>query len=179
MSELITLARPYARAVFETARDTAGQYDSWSQMLVFMAVVARDDNMRKALDNPRLSGEQASELFIAVCDEQIDEAGRNFVRLLAQYDRLSLLPEISTLYEQYRSVAEGVVDAEVVSAQEIDDTKMNAIASALKKRLGRDVKLTSRIDASLLGGAVIHAGDLVIDGSVLGRLNKLSTTLAR
>lgn len=179
MSELITLARPYARAVFELARDATGQYDSWSQMLAFMAVVAKDKGMQRALDNPKLSSEQASELFISVCDEQIDEHARNFIRLLAQYGRMSLLPEIRTLYELYRSKAEGIVDAEVVSAQAIDDAKLNAIASALKKRLGRDVKLSSRIDAALLGGAIIHAGDLVIDGSVLGRLNKLSTTLAR
>ena len=177
MSELSTLARPYASAVFELAKEQK-DFDRWSNMLAFMAAVAHDGEMRRVLDSPRLSEEQAAEMFIAVCEERIDDDGRNFVRLLAENRRLQLLPEITARYEFMRHEAEGKIDAEVVSAQELDKAKLEAIAKALKARLGREVNLTAHIDEGLLGGAVIRAGDLVIDGSIQGRLNKLSTALS-
>ncbi len=176
MSELVTLARPYASAVFELAKEQK-DFDRWSKMLVFMAAVAHDGEMRRVLDSPRLSEEQAAEMFIAVCEERIDDDGRNFVRLLAENRRLQILPEITALYEFLRHEAEGKIDAEVVSAQEISDEQKKAIAKALKERLGREVNLTTRTDEALLGGAVIRAGDLVIDGSIRGRLNRLSLAL--
>lgn len=177
MSELTTIARPYASAAFELARDQ-GDYDNWSQMLEFMAAVAHNGTMRTILDSPRLDAEQAAEMFISVCEEQIDEQGQNFIKLLAENRRLVLLPEITALYEFMRREAEGKVDAEVISAQEISKAQIQAIAKALKQRLGREVNITTRTDESLLGGAVIRAGDLVIDGSIRGRLNKLSTALS-
>jgi F-type H+-transporting ATPase subunit delta len=176
MSELSTLARPYASAAFEMAKEQ-GDYDRWSQMLSFMAAVAHDGELRRVLDSPRLSEEQAAEMFIAVCEDRIDDQGRNFIRLLAENRRLPLLPEITALFEFLRREAEGEIDAEVVSAQEISDEQKKAIAKALKERLGREVNLTTRTDEALLGGAVIRAGDLVIDGSIRGRLNRLSLAL--
>ncbi len=176
MSELSTLARPYANAVFELAQEQK-DFDRWSEMLAFMAAVAHDGEMRRVLDSPRLSEEQAAELFLAVCEGRIDDDGRNFVRLLAENRRLQLLPEITAVYEFMRREAEGKIDAEVISAQELDEAKLVAIAKALETRLGREVRLTSRTDKGLLGGAVIRAGDLVIDGSIRGRLNNLSTAL--
>lgn len=177
MSELSTLARPYASAAFELAKEQKA-FDRWSKMLAFMAAVAHDGEMRRVLDSPRLSEEQAAEMFIAVCEERIDDDGRNFIRLLAENRRLPLAPEITALFEFMRREAEGKIDAEVVSAQELGKAKLEAIAKALKTRLGREVNLTARIDEELLGGAVIRAGDLVIDGSIRGRLNKLSTALS-
>jgi F-type H+-transporting ATPase subunit delta len=154
-----------------------GDYDRWSQMLTFMAAVAHDGELRRVLDSPRLSEEQAAEMFIAVCEDRIDDQGRNFISLLAENRRLPLLPEITALFEFLRREAEGEIDAEVVSAQEISDEQKKAIAKALKERLGREVNLTTRTDEALLGGAVIRAGDLVIDGSIRGRLNRLSLAL--
>jgi F-type H+-transporting ATPase subunit delta len=178
MSELTTLARPYASATLELAREQK-QYDHWSKMLAFMAAVAHDGTMRAVLDSPRLSEEQAAELFISVCEERIDDQAQNFIKLLAENRRLTLLPEITALFEFMRREAEGKIDAEVVSAQEISKAQVEAIAKALKARLGREVTLTTRTDEGLLGGAVIRAGDLVIDGSMRGRLNRLSTVLSR
>jgi F-type H+-transporting ATPase subunit delta len=178
MAELTTIARPYASAAFELAKEQK-QFDRWSEMLAFMAPVAHDGTMRAVLDSPRLTEEQAAELFISVCEERIDDQGRNFVMLLAKNGRLGLLPEITALFEFMRREAEGKIDAEVVSAQEISKAQIEAIAKALKARLGREVNLTTRTDENLLGGAVIHAGDLVIDGSIRGGLNRLSTALTR
>lgn len=173
-----TLARPYAHAVFELAQEQQ-DYDGWSDKLAFMAAVARNAEMRALLDSPRLSDEQAAEMFIAVCNEYADDAARNFIRLLAENGRLVLLGEIAALYEHFRAEAENTVEAQLVSAQEVSEAQQSSIAKALEKRLGRTVKLVCKVDASLIGGAVIRAGDLVIDGSLRGRLNKLSTALAR
>lgn len=176
MSELTTAARPYARAAFDIA-NTHGEQQQWTDMLGFMSAVAHDPTMSALLDSPGLSQAQAADIFISVCEEKIDQRAKNFVKLLAENDRIKLLPEITALYEHYRADAEGSVDAEVISAQEINDAQLSKIAASLKTRLGKEVRLTSKIDASLIGGAIVRAGDLVIDGSLSGRLDKLSTTL--
>ena len=176
MSELTTAARPYARAAFDIA-NSHGEQQKWSDMLTYMSAVAHDTTMNAVLDSPRLSQNQSAEMFISVCEEQIDQRGKNFIKLLAENDRIKLLPEITALYEHYRAEAEGTIDAEVISAQEVSESQISKIAASLKTRLGKEVRLSSKIDASLIGGAIIRAGDLVIDGSVSGRLEKLSTTL--
>lgn len=176
MSELTTAARPYARAAFDVAKANSEQ-EKWTEMLTFMAAVAYDPTMRALLDSPKLSQQQAADLFISVCEEQINQRGKNFIKLLAENDRITLLPEIAALYQHYRADAEGTVDAEVISADEVSESQLTKIAASLKQRLGKEVRLTSRIDESLIGGAIVRAGDLVIDGSVRGRLNKLSTAL--
>ena len=176
MSELTTAARPYARAAFDIAKAN-GEQQKWTDMLGFMAAVAHDPTMTALLDSPRLSQNQAAEMFISVCEEKIDQRGKNFIRLLAENDRLKLLPEITALYEHYRAEAEGTIEAEVISASEVSESQLAKITASLKNRLGKEVRLTSKIDSSLIGGAIIRAGDLVIDGSVSGRLEKLSTAL--
>ena len=176
MAELITAARPYARAIFELAQEQE-RFDDWSSSLAFLSVVAHDPTMRAVLDSPRVSGQVAADLFISVCEAHIGDHESNLIKVLAEYRRLPLLPEIAALYEHYRSQAEGKINAEVISARALDDGELSAIAKALSTRLGREVKLSSKIDASLLGGAVIRAGDLVIDGSTRGKLNKLAKIL--
>lgn len=177
MSEQATAARPYARAAFEVAV-AGGAQQQWTDMLAFMEVVAGDPVMRALLDSPVLSRQQAADLFISVCEGQVSEQGANFIRLLAENARMHLLGEIAALYRQYRADAEGTVDAEVISASAVNEAQLASISTALKRRLGKEIRLTSRIDSSLIGGAVIRAGDLVIDGSVRGRLDKLSAALA-
>jgi F-type H+-transporting ATPase subunit delta len=178
MSELITVARPYARAGFELARED-DRFQPWSDMLAYMGAVARDPTLHAVLDSPRLSTDQVADLFISVCGEQIDEQGASLVRLMAENRRLAALPEVAALFEQYRASAEGKVEVELISAQELDPKHRDAIIAALKQRLGRDIDLSTRTDPSLLGGAIIRAGDLVIDGSIRGRLNRLAVTLSR
>lgn len=176
MAEKVTIARPYAQAIFELARET-GELVQWSDMLALAAAVASNEDMAAAIDHPELTREQVTDLFIGVCGEGLNEAGRNMIRVLAENDRIAFLPEVAKLFEEARAEAEGNIQAEVVSATALSDAQQAAIAQALKTRLGREVTLNCSIDASLVGGAVIRAGDVVIDGSVTGKLEKLATRL--
>lgn len=176
MSELITAARPYARAAFASATDN-NSLDSWSNMLNFCAALAQDDKMQRMLANPSLNLHEAAALFIDVCGDQLNDHGKNFIKVLADNDRLILLPEINQLFQDYRARSEGAIEAELIAAMEVGEAQLNAIQAALTERLGKKVTLTSRIDESLIGGAIIQAGDMVIDGSVRGQLEKLATTL--
>lgn len=178
MAEITTIARPYAQAVFKLASERK-ELKRWSEMLGLAAAVAADPEMAKVIGNPRFSRSQVVDIFLGVCGERLDELGKNMIRVLADNGRLGLLPEIATLYEIERAQAEGTVEAEVISAMELTDSQKNALAAALKKRLGREVSLNVKVDGSLLGGAIIRAGDTVIDGSATGRLAKLGAELMR
>ena len=178
MSELITAARPYARAVFEFAQEE-GSLDKWSEQILFMGTIAADDAIVTVLDNPKLTKTEIAEIFNTVTGEYVDDHGANLVKLLAENSKLSLLPHIAALYEEFKADADGMIEAEVISAMEVSEAQEKAIAKSLKKRFGREVKITIRIDESLMGGAVIRIDDLVIDGSLKGRLAKATTALSR
>lgn len=154
-------------------------YEHWSEMLKFMAACAYDPLMRAVLDSPRLTSEQAAELFISVGEGRLDQQADNFIRVLAENRRLILLPEIAALYEYYRQEAQGTIEAEVIAARKLKAEQLKTIIRVLKARLNREVSLTARIDKNLLGGVIIRAGDLVIDGSIRGRLDQLATALTR
>ena len=178
MTERTTLARPYAEAVFRLARERK-TLKAWSEMLQLAAAVAADPQVTALIDNPRVPRSRFVDFFLDVAGKKIDADAANLVRLLSENHRLTLLPEIAALYEALRAQAENRVEAEVVSAAAVSDTQLKDIAAALKKRLGRDIDLHTRIDPSLIGGIVIRAGDLVIDGSVQGKLQLLATHLNR
>lgn len=178
MSDFTTAARPYARAVFELARD-AGDYVRWSEQLGLVAAIASDSEMRRLLEAPGLGNIRRAEMIISVCGEHIQPEAANFLRLCAENGRLAMLVDITALYEIYRAEAEGVTEATVVSARALSDDQQADIVAALAKRLGGRINLTIETDESLLGGAIVRAGDLVIDGSVRGRLDKLAQQLSR
>jgi len=170
------LARPYARAVFELAK-SQGQFQDWSDKLALMAAVVSNDTMKSILDNPRLTRHDAGELVIRACGEDIGDSEKNLLHMLAENGRLGQLPMIAALYSRLRDEAEGTVEAEVISALPLSEAQKAAIASALKQRLGRDVQLNCSVNKDLVGGAVIRAGDLVIDGSAVEHLRQLSSAL--
>jgi F-type H+-transporting ATPase subunit delta len=174
MSQSITLARPYARAAFGAAQD-AQQLPAWSQALGFSAQVAGDPQVAALLLNPQLGREQALALL---SPEGADEAFVRFLGVLAGARRLTLLPEIAALFEQLRAEAGRIVLATVTSASELPEGELDVIKAALAKRFGRQVDLTTAVDASLIGGAIIDAGDVVIDGSLRGKLARLQAALA-
>lgn len=174
MSQALTLARPYARAAFAIARDE-GRFPQWGDALSFSAQVAADPRVAGLLLNPELG--QGDAVGLLAPEGASEEFGR-FLALLAQSQRLTLLPEISGLYDELRAEAERVVKATVTSAAELAPAELDKIVAALKKRFGREVEVTTAVDASLIGGAVIDAGDVVIDGSVKGKLERLQNSLA-
>ena len=176
MSELITLARPYARAAFGIAQSDNG-LENWSSMLSLAAAVAGYGGMGSILTNPSISAEQISQSFIDVCGDQLDPKGQNFVQLLAENKRMSLLPEISALFEGLKANFEKSVDVEVTTAFEISEATADQLAKALKNRLQREIKLATSVDRALIGGAIIRAGDTVIDSSVRGKLSKLAESM--
>jgi F-type H+-transporting ATPase subunit delta len=175
MAENVTIARPYARAAFELARE-AGQLADWSVALEKMAAAAEDDSLKPLLNDPGISPQQISDVIVTACG-LADGPMSNFVRLLAEGRRLSALLEIAAQFEMFRSEEEKTIDVEVASAAELDEAQQRRLAQSLEKRLGRSVRLHVSLDESLLGGAVVKAGDLVIDGSVSTRLNKLAQSI--
>jgi len=174
MAERITTARPYAKAVFALARKD-NTLAATSVGLQRAATVAADPGVRPLLGSPHVTSAQLADLVNGIAG--LDENGRNFVSLLAQNRRLGFLPEIAALFEQMKSEVENAVDVDVVAATQLTPDQESRYAAALQKKLGRQVRLHTRVDGSLLGGAVLKAGDLVIDGSLRGRLERLATEL--
>jgi F-type H+-transporting ATPase subunit delta len=177
MAEILTIARPYAQAAFQFA-DAHQALREWSEMLEFLAVVAADPEMTGLIENPRLTETQLAELIISIGADRLDENCHNFVRLLAENRRLKLLPEIAALFEIQRREAERTISAELITAFPATEAQQSAVTAALKQRLGREIELICTTDASLIGGAIIRAGDLVIDGSVRGKLERLGNSLS-
>ena len=174
MAERITTARPYAKAIFALARK-ANSLGATSNGLQRAATVIVDPQVHGLLGSPHVTPAQLADLVNGIAG--LDEHGRDFITLLAQNRRLGFLPEIAALFEQMKAEVENAVDVEVVAAAKLTSDQESRYAAALQKKLGRQVRLHTRVDGSLLGGAVLKAGDLVIDGSLKGRLDRLATEL--
>lgn len=176
MADRATIARPYARAAFayaQGAKDMAG----WSKLLAAAATAAADARVARLIGNPHVTGAELVELLGGLSGNAAGQGGGNFLKALAANRRLALLPEIAAQFEALRAAAEGIVDVEVIAAREIEAPQRSRLEAALAKRLGRDVRMHTRIDGTLLGGAIVRAGDLVIDGSLKGRLERLGSAL--
>ncbi len=169
---ITTQARPYAVAAFEYAAAHQG-IPAWENMLQAAAVVTKSKEVTRFLTNPAFTTAQHAELYCSVLAAVLDPEKTNFIKLLAENYRLSALPEIASLFKDYRADSEKTVDVEVISAVALDERYQQNLVQALTKRLQRKVKLACRIDTAILGGAIIRAGDNVIDGSVRGKLNRL------
>ena len=176
MAELTTLARPYAKAAFEYAQ-AHQQLANWSAMLGLAAAVSQDDTMQRVLKAPRLTSTEKATTFVEVCGDKFDAQARNFLSIVSENNRMELLPEIADMFELYKAEQEKSVDVDVTSAFALNDEQQDKLAKVLSARLGREVCLHAAEDASLIGGVVIRAGDLVIDGSVRGKLAKLAEAL--
>lgn len=175
MAELSTLARPYAKAAFELARDDNALAD-WSTTLAALSELMVNDELRAAVTSPRLLAKDVADLVIA-CGKFEGKAA-NFVALLAENNRLNLSSFIAARYEELRAAEEGYVDVTITAAQALTEAQSDSLSAALKQRLQREVRVSTAIDETLIGGAVVRAGDLVIDGSVRTKLQKLAASLA-
>jgi F-type H+-transporting ATPase subunit delta len=174
MSQALTLARPYARAAHAIARES-GAAAQWSDALAFAARVAADPRVHALLGHPHLGRDDAVALL---SPDGASQSFTDFLCLLADNRRLPLLAEIAGLYEELRADAERIVKAKVTSAAALPGAELETIRAALKRRFGREVELETAVDEALIGGAVIDAGDVVIDGSVRGKLARLQSALA-
>ena len=176
MAELSTLARPYAKAAFEYAveRDALA---TWYEQLATVAAVVADKGMAAVLHNPSLTAAQQAGKLGEVCGDVLSNEVRNFISILATNKRLALLPEIFSLFGQYKANREKTVDVEVVSAFDLDQAISDKLAQALGSKLERQVNVQTSTDNNLIGGVLIRAGDMVIDGSVRGRLDKLAEAM--
>ncbi|MCZ2721825.1 F0F1 ATP synthase subunit delta [Marinomonas sp. 15G1-11] len=176
MAELKTVARPYAKAAFDVAREN-NQVVEWDSMLSVFALSANDKKFSQALANPSFSAEEKAGALADVCSEVSTTEGKAFLLTLAENNRLSLLPAISALFNEFRLNSEKAVDVVVTSAFPLTTEQENTLAVSLGKKLDRTIKLSSETDASLIGGVVIRTGDLIIDGSVRGKLAKLAEAI--
>jgi F-type H+-transporting ATPase subunit delta len=177
MSSLTTLARPYAKAAFELAQ---GQDNlaTWDGLLNLAACVTADETVSGLLQSPEVDRAIVVDLIKSAAGGDVDQQFGNYLSVLAGNDRLTLLPEISGMYGQLRQEAEKRLQVQVVSAIALDDDQSDRMSAALASRFDREIELNNEIDADVLGGAIVYAGDQVIDGTLKGRLDKLRNSLA-
>lgn len=178
MAEKTTIARPYATAVFELAREAPAGFKQWSERLTLLRQVVADPALQSLLDDPRVSAAALANLIMGVCGEHLDTAGRRLVETLAEAGRLSLATEIAALYEQLRQEAESIVEVEVTSAFPLEEAEQERISGMMAGRYQQKLSISARVDASLIGGVVIRVGDSVIDASIKGKLRQLGNHLA-
>jgi F-type H+-transporting ATPase subunit delta len=176
MAESITIARPYAKAAFEAAKD-ASNLDQWSEMLAYASAVAQDENMVVVLDQPALTSQQKAAAFNDACGDKLNENATNLTTVLSENGRIGLLPDIARLFEAFKAQLEKTVDVEIESAFELGTEQQEKLAKALTAKLDRKVIVSATTNEALLGGAIVRAQDLVIDASVKGKLAKLAEAI--
>ena len=177
MAEAISVARPYAIAAFDEA-SKLGDLKGWSEVLLSLADAALNPEVRALITSPRVDHGQLENLMLALCGDKASAMQRNFIKLLVESQRLIILPEIAAMFEAMRAEAEKSVDVVVTSAFDLDEAQKQKITAAMKKRMGREIRLSCETNRELLGGIVIRAGDKVIDGSARTHLAELATALA-
>ena len=176
MAELATIARPYAEAAFEIARD-AQALPAWSGMLRFAATVVRDPRVAEALDNPRLDAAAKESLLLSIGGDRFTGEARNFIRVLVEAERVALLPQISAMFDTLKNEAEATAKATIESAFELTDAQVAELRSALEKRFGKKIEATVTVNPELIGGARVTVGDAVLDGSVQAKLAAMRAQL--
>lgn len=176
MADLSNIARPYAQAIFALAHE-AGELEHWSESLNLLQEIVGNPDMEKVVNDPRITRQQVQDLVLELGGNAFSEPVKNLIRLVAQNRRWNVVPSITRLYEQLRAESEGIVEAELETAFPVSPEQSELVSSALENALGQKIRLNSRVNQDLIGGAVIRAGDWVIDGSIQARLAKLATTL--
>jgi F-type H+-transporting ATPase subunit delta len=171
-----TIARPYAEAIFARAVES-DTLDLWSDMLGLLTAAAADPLLSGLIASPKLDQAQMTELILDIGGDHLSDEGRNLVRVLVANRRMSVMPEIAQLFEEHKAEHDGTLTVQVASAFPLDAAEEQALADALKRKLGREIRIASEQDAELIGGFRLRAGDMVIDGSVTGQLGQLANEL--
>ena len=178
MAEVATLSRPYANAIFGLAQES-NSLEVWSKSLSILVAASGDPAVQTMLNSPDLAAADKASKLADLCADEINNEASPFLQALAEHDRLLLLEEVRNQFEALRAEQERTLDVDVVSAFDLTEAQSEALKASLQKKYDREVSIASRTDASMIGGAVIRAGDIVIDGSVKGRLTKLVETLVQ
>jgi len=176
MAERATIARPYAKAAFAAAREQ-GTLGRWSRWLETARGIVQSDEFQKLERSPGVSTAQLEALIADICAADLEDSGRAFLRLLTENGRLDFLPEIATRFKELEADDGNIADVEIVSATALDERQKERLAAALRQRLRREVRLHCEVDPALVGGAVVRSGDMLIDGSLRGKLERLETEL--
>ena len=176
MAEITTIARPYAKAAFTFAREQ-NTLAPWGEMLALTAAVVAEPRMAAYLSRPQLTGAKQADAVIATCGDKLDKAGQNFVRQLCANRRISALPAIREQFDAMVAELQKLGDVTVTSAYPMGEAETTTLTASLKRRFAQDVRVAVDVDPTLMGGIVVRFGDMVIDASVRGRLNKLASTL--
>ena len=177
MSSLTTLARPYAKAAFELAQGDQA-LARWDDMLGLGCALVSEESLAGLLTNPEVDRGTVIGLIVDVAGDALDDPFKRFLGVLAENDRLPLLPQVWELFREFREEAENRLFVRVVSAVALDEDQSARLKEALARRFEREIELENEVDGGVIGGAIVYAGDQVIDGSLRGRLNKLSNSLA-
>jgi len=176
MSDLATVARPYAKAIFDLA-NKSDNMQHWSDMLAVASEITKDERVQTAIQHPNFSGSELEGMYKAVGGDRFDVNLLNLVKVLNENRRVAALPALAEQFEELRRKAEARIKVTVISATALEGGQVERMLAALKNRYQQDVVLEQEVDASLVGGALIYAGDEVIDGTVRGRLQKMATAL--
>ncbi len=178
MAEIATIARPYAEAVFRLAKES-GTFDAWSEQLSMLQMIAADSDMQRLANDPEISGEQLSTIFMSICGSRLGPDAGNFIRLLIDNGRISALPEIAEQFEALKAKQGGVLEGKVASAFPMNDEQIAALAARLEAKFHSKLSLSVEIDTALIGGIVVSVGDEVYDASVQGKLQNMAYALKR
>ena len=176
MAEVVTIARPYAVAVYRLAKEK-NTLPQWSEMLAFASAVVADPQMSALIENPDVSSRQLEGLFLAVCGSRLDAAGGNLIKLLVEYGRLALLPMVAALFEELKAQDEGVLEAEITVASKLDKTQLKSLVSRLESRFKSRIEAREIVDPGVIGGIKIVVGDTVIDATVRAQLQEMAYAL--
>ena len=177
MSNVTTLARPYAKAAFDLA-DASDATARWNDMLALASALVSEESMANLLQSPEVSGKQTVEILSDVAGESFDDRFRDYLSVLAENKRFRLIPEIAKLYQKLREEADKLLRVKVVSAFALDENQATRMKDALGRRFEREILLENEVDSSIIGGAIVYADGQVIDGSLKDRLAKLSNSLS-
>jgi F-type H+-transporting ATPase subunit delta len=176
MQDKVTIARPYANAVFDQATE-GDDFEQWSTLLNVLSQIVSDQQMKMILSSPKVSHQQLLQLVSEIVGTSLSDTGANFIKVLISANRLGYVTQIFDLFEKRRAEAEGRLEINVVSAFELDSDQEKKISESMGKRLGKKISILSAVDKSLIGGMIITAGDSVIDASLRGRLTELRNSL--
>ena len=176
-AEFATVARPYARAIFSSALDGDSKLDHWSEILSSLVAVSSDESAAVLLDSPGYTNQQKTEFFESVLGSMLDIEAKNFISLLAEYNRVNLLASIAEIYERMKANHQKSLEVRITSAYELSGDESESLISALSSKLGRDIDLEVSVDEKLIGGAIIKMEDNVVDDSIKGKLEKFANNL--